>query len=327
MSSAANRPCQMDSTVEAKQELSRLTITSLDVRKAELSALLRFSDGLRVVANRLAFNIDLSADVVALRLRREVFSLYGCHAVIRAVAPTRARRSPHWLVQVDRDADVLARRAGLLDRRGRPVHGLPPHLIAGNAEVSEAVWRGAFLARGVLVENGRSKALDVTCPGIEAAMALAGTARRLGVRAKAAETRGRHHVVMRNADDIGDLMARMGAQQASAAWNQRRRRKPARTDRSPERFDDANRRRAELAAASTAALVERALTILGDTAPDHLAQAGRLRIEHRLASLEQLAALADPPLSKDAIAGRIRRLIAMADRIGPNANPARYEAM
>ena len=45
-----------------------------------------------------------------------------------------------------------------------------------------------------------------------------------------------------------------------------------------------------------------------------LLSAGRLRIEHSQASLEELGALADPPLTKDAIAGRIRRLLAMADK-------------
>ena len=322
MNCAANG--ERDSTVEAKQELSHLSITSPDARKAELSALLRFSDGLRVTDNRLVFSIDLNLEAVALRLCRAILSLYGCHAGVRAVtAPARAGRSPHWLVHVDRDAELLARRAGLLDRRGRPVHGMPPHLMVGGAVVSESVWRGAFLARGVLIENGRTKALDVTCPGIEAALALAGTARRLGVRAKAIEARGSHHVVVRHADDIGELLARMGAQRAQLAWQQRQCRKPLRSERPPQvAFSDANQRRAELAAASTTAQVERALDILGAAAPDHLVLAGRLRIEHRHASLEQLAALADPPLSKDTIAGRIRRLIAMAERLG-TARPSR----
>jgi DNA-binding protein WhiA len=60
--------------------------------------------------------------------------------------------------------------------------------------------------------------------------------------------------------------------------------------------------------------VERALEILGGEAPEHLTIAGQLRIEHRQASLEELGQLADPPLTKDAIAGRIRRLLAMADK-------------
>ena len=42
--------------------------------------------------------------------------------------------------------------------------------------------------------------------------------------------------------------------------------------------------------------------------------AGALRLEHKQASLEELGQLHDPVLTKDAIAGRIRRLLAMADK-------------
>ena len=42
--------------------------------------------------------------------------------------------------------------------------------------------------------------------------------------------------------------------------------------------------------------------------------AGDLRLEHKQASLEELGQLHDPVLTKDAIAGRIRRLLAMADK-------------
>ena len=79
-------------------------------------------------------------------------------------------------------------------------------------------------------------------------------------------------------------------------------------------FDDANLRRSARAAVAAGARVQRALEILGDEAPDHLVVAGRLRVEHKQASLEELGQIADPPLTKDAIAGRIRRLLAMADK-------------
>ena len=79
-------------------------------------------------------------------------------------------------------------------------------------------------------------------------------------------------------------------------------------------FDDANLRRSARAAVAAGARVERALEILGDDAPEHLLQAGRLRREHANASLEELGALADPPMTKDAVAGRIRRLLSMADK-------------
>ena len=48
--------------------------------------------------------------------------------------------------------------------------------------------------------------------------------------------------------------------------------------------------------------------------PDHLKMAGGLRLEHKQAILEELGQLHDPVLTKDAIAGRIRRLLAMADK-------------
>jgi DNA-binding protein WhiA len=79
-------------------------------------------------------------------------------------------------------------------------------------------------------------------------------------------------------------------------------------------FDDANLRRSAQAAVAAGARVARAMEILGNEIPNHLKAAGELRITHKQASLEELGALSDPPLTKDAIAGRIRRLLAMADK-------------
>ena len=45
-----------------------------------------------------------------------------------------------------------------------------------------------------------------------------------------------------------------------------------------------------------------------------LKERGELRLQHKQASLEELGQLHEPPLTKDAIAGRIRRLLAMADK-------------
>ena len=62
-------------------------------------------------------------------------------------------------------------------------------------------------------------------------------------------------------------------------------------------------------------LVEVALRLaLGEDVPDHLKAAGVLRIENKQASLEELGQLHNPQLTKDAVAGRIRRLLATADK-------------
>jgi hypothetical protein len=127
--------------------------------------------------------------------------------------------------------------------------------------------------------------------------------------------RGVDRVVIRDGDTIAALLTRMGAHESVLAWEERRMRREVRaTANRLANFDDANLRRSARAAVAAGARVQRALEILGDEVPDHLAEAGRLRLEHRQASLEELGALADPPMTKDAIAGRIRRLLAMADR-------------
>jgi len=210
---------------------------------------------------------------------------------------------------------VLARQTGLVDGHGRPVRGLPPAVVSGASCDAAAAWRGAFLVHGSLTEPGRSAALEITCPGPEAALALVGAARRLGVPAKAREVRGVDRVVIRDGDAIGALLTRIGAHQSVLAWEERRMRREVRaTANRLANFDDANLRRSARAAVAAGARVARALEILGDEVPDHLAAAGRLRIEHKQASLEELGALSDPPLTKDAVAGRIRRLLAMADK-------------
>ena len=146
-------------------------------------------------------------------------------------------------------------------------------------------------------------------------MALVGAARRLGIPAKSREVRGADRVIVRDGDAIGALLTRLGAHTSVLAWEERRMRREVRaTANRLANFDDANLRRSARAAVAAGARVERALEILGEDIPPHLLEAGRLRLEHKQASLEELGALADPPLTKDAIAGRIRRLLATADR-------------
>ncbi|NLA28521.1 MAG: DNA-binding protein WhiA, partial [Propionibacterium sp.] len=162
---------------------------------------------------------------------------------------------------------------------------------------------------------GRSMSLEITCPSSEAALALVGSARRLDIVAKAREVRQVDRVVVRDGDAIAALLTRMGAHASVLAWEERRVRREVRASATRlANFDDANLRRSARAAVAAGARVERALQILGDDVPDHLCQAGLLRLEHKQASLEELGQLHDPPLTKDAIAGRIRRLLAMADK-------------
>ncbi|HAS30683.1 MAG TPA: DNA-binding protein WhiA [Microbacterium sp.] len=305
----------MSLTADVKAELVAVRDPRPTARVAELTSLLRFSGGLHSIANRVAVEAELDSDVLARRVARELVELYGVRPELAHVQSSAGRAGGHVAVRVIDGGETLARQTGLLDQRRRPVRGLPNKLTTGSREDLAAVWRGAFLASGSLSEPGRSASLEVACPSSEAAMALVGAAHRLSIPAKAREVRGIPRVVVREGEAIRLTLAQMGASKAAADWDQMRQRREVRAGVNRlVNFDDANLRRSAQAAVAACARVERALEILGDEVPDHLKQAGELRLAHRDASLDELGHHADPPMTKDAVAGRIRRLLAMADK-------------
>src|SRR6202165_2600877 len=243
-------------TAEVKDELSRLVVNSVSACRAEVASLLRFAGGLHIVSGRVVVEAEVDLGIIARRLRKDIFDLYGYNAVVHVLSASGIRKGTRYVVRVARDGEALARQTGLLDLRGRPVRGLPAQVVGGSVGDAEAAWRGAFLAHGSLTQPGRASGLVVR-------------------------------------------WARRGGRPPANRWAN---------------CDDANGRRAARAAVAAAARVERALQILGDTVPDHLAAAGKLRVEHRQASLEELGRLADPPMTKDAVAGRIRGVAAGGGR-------------
>lgn len=304
----------MSLTTDVKEELAAVVVTRPDVMTAEVAGLLRYTAALHLVRGEVVVEAEVDSRSTARRLVEAVDELFDLHATVQEYGGSPgnpARFTLRW----SRGGTELARRTGLIDRAGRPVRGLPPFIIGGTAEQCVAALRGAFLACGSLTDPGRSSALEITTPGNEAALALVGAARRAGVTAKTRDSRGAVKVVVRDGDDVNELLALMGATDSRLVWEEHRRKREVRASTNRlANFDDANLRRSARAAVVAAARAERALALLGDDVPDHLAQAGTLRVQHREASLEELGRLADPPMTKDAVAGRIRRLLTMADR-------------
>lgn len=305
----------MPSTSEVKSELVRFPIQRTGERTAEVATILRLAGGLHTISGRIALEAELHTPQIVQRVRKDLAELYGIRSEAKQLPPTTTRPgAPQFLVRV-LDGETLARQLGLLDQRRRQIRGLPNRLTTGSSTELAALWRGAFLARGGITAPGRSAGLEILCPSSEVAMALVGAAGRIGIDSKSREIRGQNKVLIRDAEVIGEMLEAMGALEARARWDELRKARETRaTANRLVNFDDANLRRSAQASVAACARVERALEILGDDVPEHLRYAGELRLKHREASLDDLGARADPVLTKDAIAGRIRRLLAMADK-------------
>ncbi len=285
-------------TAALTDELSRLPLANACCRRAETITLLRFAGAVHQEPGRWSIEVGLDTTLVARRLGMAIRALYGYPTQLQVLPTSGYPAGPRHRLRMTRQADAaaLVRRTGLADPRGRLVRGLPAPIVAGGVCDAAAIWRGAFLAAGSLTEPHRFPALDITCPSLEAAMALTGTARRLGITTKTKHLRDVDLVTVREPAAITALLTTIGAPDTAAAWADRRTYRPEHTptDR-PSSFDDANHTRATHAAAAAAARVQRALLILGDQVPKNLTAAAALRMTHREVSLEALGRMMDPP--------------------------------
>ncbi|CAG7617894.1 DNA-binding protein WhiA [Leucobacter soli] len=317
----------MPSTPDVKNELVRIPVPHAGERIAELATILRLAGGLHTISGRIALEAELHTPAIVQRVRKDLAEIYGVRSDAKQMPAASTRPgAPQFVVRV-LDGETLARQLGLLDQRRRPIRGLPNRLTTGAPGELAGVWRGAFLARGSVTPPGRSASLEVVCPTNETAMALVGAAGRLGISAKSREIRGQHKVLIRDGEAIGEMLGTMGATAARTEWEELRKARETRnTANRLVNFDDANLRRSAQASVAACARVERALEILGDDIPEHLLYAGELRLSHRDASLDELGARADPVLTKDAVAGRIRRLLAMADKVADERRIPNTEA-
>jgi len=303
-------------TAELKDELARVEVSKSSVRAAELATILRFCGGLHLVGSKIVVEIEVDTAQLARRVRKDLADVFGVESELAMIAATGIRKQTKYQIKVTKNADTLARQTGLIDSRNRPVRGLPAALVSGSKADAEAVWRGAILAHGSLTDPGRSATLEITAPGNESAMALVGIARRFDVSAKVREARGVYRVVVREREAIVNILKHVGAHSIVLKYIELQVRREVRGQLNRlANFDNANLMRSAAAAVASGQKVRRALEILGDDVPDHLRSAGELRLKHRDASLDDLGRLAVPPLTKDAIAGRIRRLLALADKV------------
>ncbi|HUH52484.1 MAG TPA: DNA-binding protein WhiA [Microbacteriaceae bacterium] len=305
----------MTTTRAIKDELLATRPIIVKERIAELTSILRFGGGLHVISGRIALEVEVDDVRAVQRIRKDLLEIYGVRAEAKkAPQKFQASKNPVFLIRV-MPGETISRQLGLLDAQRRQIRGLPNAITTGARGELAATLRGAFLVKGVISHTGRATSLEFVCPTHESAMALSGAAGRLGISAKVKEIRAQIKVLVREDDSIHSLLLAMGAKEAAADWLELRQHREERANANRlVNFVDANLRRSAQASVNACARVERALEILGSSVPKHLKYAGELRLKNREASLNDLGAHADPPLTKDAIAGRIRRLLAMADK-------------
>jgi hypothetical protein len=301
---------------DVREELGRIAPRRTCDRRAELSALFHSAGTLHLRGRGdWALHLDLGSGAAARRalaLLRES----GVRSEIRTYRRQAFDRATRYQLHVNGDETALRvlTAAGVVDRRHAPLER-PPRRVVGRACCRAAYLRGSFLGGGSL-SLGRSPHLELRTASVAGAHWLADLACAEDVDLGVTERSGHALAYAKSWEGIESLLVVMGAAETALALEERA--VVAQTRARANRL--ANADHANLVRTSRSARLQlEAVELLRldgnlDALPHDLREAAELRRRYPGASLRELAARTDPPVTKAAVHRRLRRLEDLAQR-------------
>jgi len=294
-----------------REELATIAPERECDRRAELSALFHSAGSLHLRgAGDWGLHLDLGSGAAA----RRAFALLresGLRSEIRTYRRQAFDTATRYQLHVAGDLDALdvLVAAGVVDRRHAPLER-PTRKVVARSCCRAAYLRGAFLGGGSLT-LGRSPHLELRTASAESAALLAQLAHAEGVELATAERATHAIAYAKSWEAIESLLSVMGAAETVLALEERA--VVAETRSQANRLanaDHANLVRTNRTARRQIAAIRR-LDL--DAVPDPLRDVAELRLRHPDAPLRELAARAEPPLTKAAVHRRLRRLEELAE--------------
>lgn len=192
----------------------------------------------------------------------------------------------------------------LLTSDGRGIAGVPPRFRSSGRALAVAVVQGAMMVAPPAAAPGGWR---MVCPSLERALALVALLRRGGVSARARSSTRGHHVWVAESEKAS--LHAMGVRLPEPVG------RPFGPATGQATLDTLNsQRRAEQEERT-----RRALEALGEDCPANLRQAAMLRLQYPDLSVEALGLMCDPPKSRHAVNGQLRRLDQLAGQRGRGA--------
>ena len=308
----------MSFTSDVKDELSHIEPVCSHCDKATLAALVRVEGSLMLSGKgRYRLEIDTEIPSVARLVIKLIHNLYRLHTEL-TVRRNVLHKTPNYLITVPCQPKLEGALLdlGVLGDAGF-VTGLTTKLV-GKDCCTIAYLRGIFLGSGFIADPRGDFHFEMTIEYEDLANDIVALLEERGIHARIMPRRNSFLIYIKSGSVITEFLALVGAHRSALYMENARVVKSVR--------NDVNRRvNAELAnqAKASAASVQQMVNIRKvvdhygmDNIPPALQSFIRLRVENPDDSLKELGEKADPPLSKSAIAHRVRRIEEMAAEIG-----------
>jgi DNA-binding transcriptional regulator WhiA len=286
--------------------------------EAELSTIILLSEKTIDPVIPHKFYITLKDKSLYLRTIKLFKNAYKTQLNSRSTSLAGNSKAPeYYRIYFDAQNYPLLKRIGVIDTYGFK-RGLASRVNLGAVEDTLSALRIAIIMTGSFY----SQNLNLTIDNFVRSNAVAGLFRKVGLRPDRKNIKNSQIVLyFHDRTTVGNLLEILGASKSAQIY-----RKlfptilPSVTDGKTKILIQKIKQPNSIEI--TVYRTVRALELLENEEhiKDSLTIAGRLRVKHPQMSVEKLANLHKPPVSKDAMAGRIRRLIQQADDLAERYN-------
>lgn len=307
----------MSFTVEVKEELSVIEPTCSHCDRALLAALVRI-EGSVFLSGKGSMRLEVVTESpvaarLVVRLLHEMYQLKTELTVRRNVL----HKTPNYLINVPMQPGLpdSLRDLGIIGDGGF-TQGVDERFVKKRC-CAEAYLRGIFLGCGFISNLKGDFHFELTVESEELAQDLVDVLVSRGVHARFTTRRNNYIIYMKSGSSICDFLALVGAHKCALALEQERLLRSVRNDVNRQmNAEVANTMKAWDASATQQSAIEKVVGWYGiGGLPPALQEYVLLRMANPESTLRELGELADPPLSKSAIAHRARRIEQMAEQI------------
>ena len=305
----------MSFTSDVKEELAHVPPECSHCERATLAALVRI-EGTLFVSGPGSYRMEVATDVpgVARLVTRLLHGLYDLKTEL-TMRRSVLHKTPNFLIEVPDQPRLAAALVdlGVLSAEGGLVLGIEPGIVAKQC-CAAAYLRGAFLGSGFLSHPRSDFHFEIIVETEELANGLVELMADKGINARIMQRRSSYMVYLKSGNAILEFLAYAGAHHAAVVMEEERVVKSVRNDVNRLiNAEVANQMKASNTAVDQIVTIRTVVERYGMVnIPPALQDFIRLRLQHPDASMKELGALCDPPLSKSAINHRVRRLEQMA---------------
>lgn len=300
----------MSFSSEVKQELCRLELGKKCCQTAELSALTAFGgfmDGSNLV-------LRTENQMAAERMKKLFVSVFGFSPACETTGRGRTGNIYTLRLTEREGLQKVLLRLGLL-RNQMVKFAIDPFLVQDNC-CARAYLRGAFLGGGSVNSPHRSYHMEIETHYYGLSRDLSSLFAELSYEAKTVMRKGSCVTYLKDSEKIGDILGLMGATDSMLElYNAKIEKDVKNAVNRRVNCETANIAKTANAAALQSKSIQK-LAAKGENAiPEHLRELADLRLQYPEASLVELGAMLNPPLSKSGVNHRMRKLIELAEML------------